>query len=80
MKRVNEFHKWAPDLKVINYTGNSESRNIIQFHELSPPNTFDVLLTSYEIAMAARSTLKKFTFGVLVVDEVNTFKILFFPF
>ena len=54
-----EFKRWAPDLNVVMYVGNRESRDIIRRTEFytapmghqRPQLKFNVLLTTYEMVL-----------------------------
>ena len=78
-----EFAKWAPHIYLTTYTGNQEARRLIRLHEFHHSSKkvskgknfkFEVLLTSYNMIMQDDSTLRKFKYEVLVVDEVQRLK------
>lgn len=49
-----EFAKWAPNMNVIMYIGDQQSRLIIQENEWEMPNgklKFNAVVTSYEITL-----------------------------
>ena len=60
-----EFRRWAPDLNVVTYVGNHDSREIIRAKEFYGPPTasvrkplkFNVLLTTYEMVLKDREEL-----------------------
>jgi SNF2 family DNA or RNA helicase len=68
----------------VSYVGHAPARAVIRDTEFyfdpkltqSPPNVvkFDLLLTSYDIALADSAVLKKFAWQVLVVDEGHRLK------
>lgn len=64
-------------MNCINYSGLQPSRDMIREYEWYFTNTnvpkFQVMLTTYEIAMSDITYLKRFNYGLLVVDEVNYF-------
>eukprot|EP01018_Ginkgo_biloba_P012371 Gb_05671 [translate_table: standard] len=72
-----EFRQWAPDLNVIIYQGDKESRICIREHEFYSPKKrvlFDVLVTSFELAMVDNFVLQKFKWSSIVVDEGHRIK------
>jgi chromodomain-helicase-DNA-binding protein 4 len=85
-----EFETWAPDLYVVTYTGDEDSRTIIREHEFSydygvmrggakaPKRRgsvkFHVLLTSYELISIDQACLGSVDWSVLVVDEAHRLK------
>lgn len=71
---MNEIKKWCPSLKPICLIGNQEARNEIKNKILESPSSFDVLVTSYEMVIREKSTLKKFHWGYIVIDEAHRIK------
>ncbi|GLJ55690.1 hypothetical protein SUGI_1196270 [Cryptomeria japonica] len=72
-----EFRQWASDLNVILYQGDKESRSCIREHEFYTPKNmvlFDVLVTSFELAMIDNSILQKFKWSSIIVDEGHRIK------
>ncbi|KAJ2913667.1 hypothetical protein MD484_g6769, partial [Candolleomyces efflorescens] len=68
-----EFSKWSPDFNVITLTGSKEDRaSLIASHLI--PQSFQVLITSYEICLIERSALKKLSFEYIVIDEAHRIK------
>eukprot|EP01105_Mastigella_eilhardi_P015037 TRINITY_DN341_c0_g1_i1.p1 TRINITY_DN341_c0_g1~~TRINITY_DN341_c0_g1_i1.p1 ORF type:complete len:1797 (+),score=533.93 TRINITY_DN341_c0_g1_i1:375-5393(+) len=70
---------WAPNLNLVMYMGNAAARKTIKEHELYFPGDrhnpkFHILLISYEMALADSSTLAKFSWEMLVVDEGHRLK------
>ncbi|KAJ4475673.1 SNF2 family N-terminal domain-containing protein [Lentinula aciculospora] len=82
---AREFAQWTPFFRVVILTGTKDERQTIiqdqllafsqgegQNDSLALP--FDVLITSYEICLIERSTLKKFSFQYIVIDEAHRIK------
>ncbi|XP_017490959.1 PREDICTED: chromatin-remodeling complex ATPase chain Iswi-like [Rhagoletis zephyria] len=72
---MNEIKKWCPTLKPVCLIGNQEARNtLIRETLLGPPNSFDVVVTSYEMIIKEKAVLKKFTWRYIVIDEAHRIK------
>lgn len=72
---MNEIKKWCPSLKPVCLIGNQEARNeLIRDVLLGPPNSFDVIVTSYEMIIKEKSVLKKFNWRYIVIDEAHRIK------
>lgn len=69
---VREFNRWCPELKTLKYHGTKEER--ADQTKLVAAGDWEVLLTSYEIAIKEKSTLKKWNWEYLVVDEAHRLK------
>jgi len=74
---MNEFNAWSPQMNVIVYGGNSESRRIIRDQEFYGANRrikFNVLLTTREMVLKDRSFLSSISWRYLIVDEAQCLK------
>ncbi|KAI5124175.1 hypothetical protein M0805_000981 [Coniferiporia weirii] len=83
---VREFAKWAPELRVVPFYGESKSREIIKKYELRHSNVgprttgakYHVLVTTYEIVTGQKDFSSVFKrnprWEVLIVDEGQRLK------
>jgi superfamily II DNA or RNA helicase len=71
---VNEFNRWCPSIKVICLKGLAEERAELIKEIVAEENTWDVLITSYEIVLIEKSTLRKFNWKYLIIDEAHRIK------
>ncbi|OAG29943.1 chromodomain-helicase-DNA-binding protein 7 [Nematocida displodere] len=71
-----EFAAWT-DLRVLVYHGSQPAREIMADFEFKRPSgavLFDVILTTYEMAIAGIDHLSGISFGVSVLDEAHRLK------
>eukprot|EP01134_Creolimax_fragrantissima_P008587 CFRG8587T1 len=73
------FEEWTPDLNVVTYLGNKESRQLIRDYEFYTSTgarkvKFNVLLTSYEIVVKDAQVLLPYKWASLLVDEAHRLK------
>ncbi|KAI5161638.1 hypothetical protein NEAUS03_1698 [Nematocida ausubeli] len=71
-----EFAAWT-DLRVLVYHGSQPAREIMQdfeFRTATGQLLFDVILTTYEMAIAGVDHLSSVSFGVSVLDEAHRLK------
>lgn len=70
---MNEFHKWCPSFKVLKFHGNKEERAELRTQHLLP-GAFEVLVTTYEMAVKEKAALGKFSWHYIVIDEAHRIK------
>lgn len=70
---IKEFTKWCPVIKTVKLIAAKPFREEIIKNELAP-GKFDVCVTSYEGVSLCHSTLKKFTWKFLIIDEAHKIK------
>lgn len=74
-----EFKNWT-DLRVLTYHGSIAGRDVINTYEFSiktgniSVRLFDVIITTYEMAMAGSDHLMQFEYGVGIFDEAHRLK------
>ncbi|KAG9392604.1 Helicase SRCAP [Carpediemonas membranifera] len=68
-----ELHRWCPKLRAVAYYGSKEHRKNMRsgWDEQVAENSFNVLLTSYEIAVADEYALKRKNWVYLILDEAH---------
>ncbi|XP_052793171.1 chromodomain-helicase-DNA-binding protein 1-like isoform X2 [Mya arenaria] len=73
-----EFENWCPDINVVIYLGDVNSRNIIRDHEWCHPGNkrlkFNVVVTTYEILLKDKAFLGAVSWAELIVDEAHRLK------
>ncbi|XP_045216418.2 chromodomain-helicase-DNA-binding protein 1-like isoform X4 [Mercenaria mercenaria] len=73
-----EFQNWCPEMNVIIYLGDVNSRNLIREYEWCHPGNkrlkFNVLVTTYEILLKDKSFLGAVSWAELIVDEAHRLK------
>ncbi|KAH9500964.1 transcriptional regulator [Bulinus truncatus] len=73
-----EFEKWAPEMNVIIYIGDVNSRAVIRDQEWRHPGNkrlkFNALITTYEILLKDKSFLAAESWAFLGVDEAHRLK------
>eukprot|EP01047_Picozoa_sp_COSAG01_P040521 COSAG01_NODE_3417_length_6121_cov_33.897376_3_plen_998_part_00 len=69
----NEFTRWYPAFRVLKFAGTKEERALIRERDLHF-GEFDVCALSYETAIKEKSSLVKFPWEYLVIDEAHRIK------
>lgn len=70
---MNEFAKFAPQLKVIKYYGSKDERAEIRV-EAQKKGSWQVMVTSYEIIMRDAAFLRDLQWKYLIIDEGHRLK------
>ena len=70
---AREFEKWTPDFNIAVLSGGKEERAEIIANRLLPQD-FGVCITTYELCLIEKSTLKKFSFEYIAIDEAHRIK------
>ncbi|XP_055385541.1 chromodomain-helicase-DNA-binding protein 1 [Condylostylus longicornis] len=73
-----EFQIWAPEINVVTYLGDVQSRDLIRQYEWCFNGTkrlkFNAILTTYEILLKDKTFLNCLTWAMLLVDEAHRLK------
>ncbi|KAL1110510.1 hypothetical protein AAG570_008038, partial [Ranatra chinensis] len=73
-----EFSLWAPEMNVVTYIGDVNSRDIIRNYEWcyagSKRLKFNAILTTYEIVLKDKAFLGSLGWAALIVDEAHRLK------
>ena len=72
-----EFARWAPELNIVVYIGDAQSRSMIKQYEWENEAgkiQFNVLITTYEILLRDKEALGELNWAVLAVDEGHRLK------
>lgn len=73
-----EFVTWAPDMNIVTYLGDVQSREIIRQYEWcfdsSNRMKFNAILTTYEILLKDKAFLGCVSWAALLVDEAHRLK------
>eukprot|EP00850_Spirogloea_muscicola_P003093 SM000012S25355 [mRNA] locus=s12:642329:650370:+ [translate_table: standard] len=70
---INEFKRFCPSLRVFKLHGNQEER-AYQRDNLLQPGNFDVVVTSFEMAIKEKGAFKKFSWRYIIIDEAHRIK------
>lgn len=68
-----EFNRWIPDIKVLVLQGDKDERAELIKSKVMQCE-FDIIIASYEIVIREKSTLKKFDWEYIVIDEAHRIK------
>jgi len=69
---LKEFRKWLPDHRVV-YIGGTKEEREEQLSQVKP-GKFDIVITSFEIAIREKSHFKKIVWKYFVIDEAHRIK------
>ncbi|KAG5873587.1 hypothetical protein JTB14_032888 [Gonioctena quinquepunctata] len=73
-----EFAQWAPDLNLVTYLGDVQSRDTIRQYEWcyegSKRLKFNAILTTYEIVLKDKAFIGSLSWAVILVDEAHRLK------
>ncbi|GAU37744.1 hypothetical protein TSUD_382370, partial [Trifolium subterraneum] len=70
---MNEIRRFCPILRAVKFLGNPEERRHIR-EELLVAGKFDVCVTSFEMAIKEKTTLRRFSWRYIIIDEAHRIK------
>lgn len=68
-----EFKKWCPGFKIMTYYGNQEERKLKR-KGWTDDNSWNVLITSYQLVLQDQQSLKRKDWHYMVLDEAHNIK------
>uniref|UniRef100_A0A7R9YFY7 Chromatin-remodeling complex ATPase chain n=1 Tax=Pinguiococcus pyrenoidosus TaxID=172671 RepID=A0A7R9YFY7_9STRA len=76
---MNEFRKFCPSLRPVRFHGSKEERRDLAENVIKPGApvselSWDVLVTTYEIANIEKNVISKFAWQYLIIDEAHRLK------
>ncbi|KAI3692420.1 hypothetical protein L6452_32235 [Arctium lappa] len=70
---MNEIKRFCPILRAVKFLGNPDDRKYIR-EELLVAGKFDVCVTSFEMAIKEKTTLRRFSWRYIIIDEAHRIK------
>ncbi|XP_039114960.1 probable chromatin-remodeling complex ATPase chain [Dioscorea cayenensis subsp. rotundata] len=70
---MREIRRFCPVLRAVKFLGNPDERNHIR-ESLLVAGKFDVCVTSFEMAIKERTTLRRFSWRYVIIDEAHRIK------
>ncbi|CAH1421730.1 unnamed protein product [Lactuca virosa] len=70
---MNEIKRFCPILRAVKFLGNPHERKYIR-EELLVAGKFDVCVTSFEMAIKEKTTLRRFSWCYIIIDEAHRIK------
>lgn len=70
---MNEIKRFCPVLRAVKFLGNPDDRKYIR-EELLVAGKFDVCVTSFEMAIKEKATLRRFSWRYIIIDEAHRIK------
>ncbi|KFK26100.1 hypothetical protein AALP_AA8G202800 [Arabis alpina] len=70
---MNEIRRFCPVLRAVKFLGNPEERRYIR-EELLVAGKFDICVTSFEMAIKEKTTLRRFSWRYIIIDEAHRIK------
>ncbi|KAG6668169.1 ISWI chromatin-remodeling complex ATPase CHR11 [Carya illinoinensis] len=70
---MNEIQRFCPVLRAVKFLGNPEERTHIR-DNLLVAGKFDVCVTSFEMAIKEKSSLRRFSWRYIIIDEAHRIK------
>ncbi|XP_063940291.1 ISWI chromatin-remodeling complex ATPase CHR11-like [Daucus carota subsp. sativus] len=70
---MNEIRRFFPTLRAVKFLGNPEERRYIR-EDLLAAGSFDICVTSFEMAIKEKSALRQFSWRYIIIDEAHRIK------
>ncbi|KNA07706.1 hypothetical protein SOVF_169400 [Spinacia oleracea] len=70
---MNEIKRFCPTLRAVKFLGNPEERRHIR-EDLLVAGKFDVCVTSFEMAIKEKTSLRRFSWRYIIIDEAHRIK------
>ncbi|KAK9287785.1 hypothetical protein L1049_016225 [Liquidambar formosana] len=70
---MNEIRRFCPILRAVKFLGNPDERKHIR-EDLLVAGKFDVCVTSFEMAIKEKTTLRRFSWRYIIIDEAHRIK------
>lgn len=70
---INEIRRFCPIFRAVKFLGNQDERIHIR-ENLLVPGKFDICVTSFEMAIKEKTTLKRFSWRYIIIDEAHRIK------
>ncbi|KAK4855585.1 hypothetical protein QYF36_008731 [Acer negundo] len=70
---MNEIRRFCPTLRAVKFLGNPEERRHIR-EDLLVAGKFDVCVTSFEMAIKEKTSLRRFSWRYIIIDEAHRIK------
>lgn len=70
---MNEIRRFCPTLRAVKFLGNPDERKHIR-EDLLVAGKFDVCVTSFEMAIKEKSSLRRFSWRYIIIDEAHRIK------
>ncbi|KAL6343808.1 hypothetical protein AAG906_027579 [Vitis piasezkii] len=70
---MNEIRRFCPVLRAVKFLGNPDERRHIR-DNLLVAGKFDVCVTSFEMAIKEKTTLRRFSWRYIIIDEAHRIK------
>ena len=70
---VNQVNQWCPSVSIIKFHGSKDERKLIKEKQLIG-GKFEIVVTSYEIAIKEKAALNKFKWYTIIIDEAHRIK------
>ncbi|KAK1317268.1 putative chromatin-remodeling complex ATPase chain [Acorus calamus] len=70
---MNEIRRFCPILRAVKFLGNPDERRHIR-ENLLVAEKFDVCVTSFEMAIKEKTTLRRFSWRYVIIDEAHRIK------